>query len=321
MCQSAKSLPTTGTKSLSFENSVVLWELQLDLVRWPPRTMRGMNPADFACMRARSRRLAVNGVDLHALEWGEPGRPALCFLHGGAAHAHWFDRVVPAFADRFHVLALDQRGHGASAWVDPPSYATEDFVSDLVALFDALGWRAATLVGHSMGGHNAIACAAWHPERVRALVVVDSRPAIPPERMAAMRDRGARPLKRHPSVEAAVGAFRLLPRETVADRAFLAHLARAGVVERDGGWVFRFDPATYAVRKPVDGWTLAGGITAPTLVVRGELSPILPKEMAARLEATIPAARVVEIRGAYHHLVLDRPSEFAAVLDEFLSAV
>lgn len=283
--------------------------------------MRGMNPPGFGCLHARSRTIAVNGVALHGLEWGEPGRPALCFLHGGAAHAHWFDLVAPAFADRFHVIALDQRGHGASAWANPPSYATEDFVSDLVAVFDALGWSQAALVGHSMGGHNSIACSAWHPDRVRALVAVDSRPAIPPERMAAMRDRGARPMKRHPSVEAAVAAFRLLPRETAADPALLAHLARAGIVERDGGFTFRFDPATYGVRRPVDGWTLAGQITAPTLLVRGELSPILPKEMAERLEATIPKARVVEIAGAYHHLVLDRPAEFVAVLDEFLTGL
>ncbi|MBI1736358.1 MAG: alpha/beta hydrolase [Candidatus Rokubacteria bacterium] len=280
-----------------------------------------MNLPDFGCLRARSRTIPVDGVALHALEWGEPGRPPLCFLHGGAAHAHWFDLAAPAFADRFHVVALDQRGHGASAWAHPPSYATEDFVSDLVAVFDAFGWREVTLVGHSMGGANSIACAAWHPERVRALVVVDSRPAIPAERLDAMRDRGARPMRRHPSVDAAVAAFRLLPRETVADPALLAHLARAGIVERDGGWVFRFDPATYGVRRPVDGWTLAGRITAPTLVVRGEHSPILPKAMAARLEATIPKAKAIEIAGAHHHLVLDRPKEFVTVLDEFLSGL
>ena len=283
--------------------------------------MRGMNPADFACVRARSRLLPVNGVRLRALEWGEPGRPAICFLHGGAAHAHWFDRVVPAFEERFHVVALDQRGHGASGWAQPPSYATEDFVSDLVGVLDTLGWRQVTLVGHSMGGHNSIACAAWHPERIRALVVVDSRPAIPAERMAAMRDRGARPMRRHPTAEAAVAAFRLLPRETVADPALLAHLAREGIVGRDGGFVFRFDPATYGVRKPVDGWMLAGGITAPTLLVRGEHSPILPVEMATRLEATIPNARLVEIAGAYHHLLLDRPAEFVTALAAFLDAL
>ena len=85
---------------------------------------------------------------------------------------------------------------------------------DIVGVLDRLGWRSAVLVGHSMGGHNAIACAAWHPERVRGLVIVDSRPAIPAERLAQMKERGARPPRRHATVEAAVAAFRLLPPET-----------------------------------------------------------------------------------------------------------
>lgn len=129
----------------------------------------------------------MRGLRLHLLEWGEPGHPALAFLHGGSAHAHWFDAVAPAFADRFHVVALDQRGHGLSAWPRPPAYATEDFAADLLGVLDALGWSGAVVAGHSMGGHVAMAFAAWHPERVRALVVIDARPSIPEERLRPRR--------------------------------------------------------------------------------------------------------------------------------------
>ena len=94
----------------------------------------------LGCEHARSRVVEVNGLQLHFLESGSPGAPALCFLHGGAAHAHWFDAVTPAFADRFHVISLDQRGHGESAWADPPAYGTEDFTADLAGLMDVLGW-------------------------------------------------------------------------------------------------------------------------------------------------------------------------------------
>lgn len=271
----------------------------------------------FACLTARTRRFQVNGLSLHALEWGEPGRPGMCFLHGGAAHAHWFDRVVPAFVDRFHLIALDQRGHGHSQWAEPPSYGTEDFAGDLTGVFDQMGWGEVTLVGHSMGGANSIAYSAWHPGRVRTLVVVDSRPAIPKERLGAMHDRGRRPLQRHPSIDAAVERFRLLPRETFAAPELMAHLARAGVVERDGGYTFRFDPMTYAKRRPVDGWTLVDRIRARTLIVRGDLSPVLTREMADRMHRAIPDSRVVEISGAYHHLTLDQPDQFVAALKDF----
>lgn len=274
----------------------------------------------FGCETATSRSVDVHGLRLHILEWGTPGRPALCFLHGGAAHAHWFDLVTPAFADRFHVISLDQRGHGESQWPVPPAYATEDFAADLEALMGRLGWERMALVGHSMGGHNAMGFAAWHPDRVSALVIVDSRPALPPERVDRMHERGRRPPRLHSTVEDAVRSFRLLPKETTADPALLVHLARAGLARRDGGFKYRFDPACYASRKPVDAWPLLPRVTAPALVVRGERSPILPREMAEKMRDVLPKASVVEIPGAYHHLVLDDPGAFNAALAAFLDA-
>ena len=278
-----------------------------------------IDPARFGCEIARPRSLQVGGLALHALEWGEPGRPALCFLHGGSAHAHWFDAVVPAFVDRYHVLSLDQRGHGASQWAPDQAYATEDFAHDLVGVMDALGWRRMTVIGHSMGGHNAMAFAAWHPERVDRLVVVDSRPAIPAERLQNMHRRGDRGPMRHETLESALKSFRLLPRETVADPRLLEHLARAGIAEREGRFLYRFDPACNGRRRPTDGWALLDRITAPTLLVRGEHSPILPREMAADMLARLAHARLVEIPGTYHHLVLDAPGAFAWALEDFLS--
>jgi pimeloyl-ACP methyl ester carboxylesterase len=275
----------------------------------------------FACETARSRRVEVRGLTLRLLEWGTPGGTGVLLLHGGAAHAHWFDAMASALATGRHVVALDQRGHGESAWAQPPAYATRDFAGDIVAVLDRLGWGSAVLVGHSMGGHNALACAAWHPERVRGLVIVDSRPAIPPERLAQMKERGERAPRRHPTLQAAVAAFRLLPPDTIADPALLAHLARESVAWRDGAVSLRFDPACYAARVPVDGWLLVPQVAAPALVVRGELSPILPRPMAERLRAELPAASLVEIREAYHHLVLDRPEAFVHELRAFLNGL
>ena len=272
----------------------------------------------FGCESARSRRLTVNALSLHGLEWGAPGLSGLLFLHGGAAHAHWFDAVAPAFADRFHVLSLDQRGHGESQWPQPPAYRTEDFCRDLLGVMEALGWRTMALVGHSMGGHNAMAFAAWHPERVERLVIVDSRPSIPEDRLAMMHERGDRPPRRHPTPEAAVAAFRLLPRATVAPPALLAHLARSGIVEREGKWTYRFDPACNGTRQPVDAWPLLARIACPTLIVRGEKSPILPRPMAEEMAEKIPGAALVEVPGVYHHLVLDAPDAFVAHLGDFL---
>jgi pimeloyl-ACP methyl ester carboxylesterase len=273
----------------------------------------------LGCQHARARVLAINGLRLHLLESGRPGAPALCFLHGGAAHAHWFDAVTPAFADRFHVVSLDQRGHGRSQWAVPPAYGTRDFTSDLLAVMNAMGWGRAILAGHSMGGHNAMTFAAWHPERVAALVIIDSRPVIPAERLDVMHARGLRQPRLHPTADAAAATFRLLPRETTADPALLAHMAAQAVAQRNGGWGWRFDPQTHGERRPVDAWPLLPQITAPTLVVRGGLSPVLTDEMAARLQSTIPKATLVTIPHAYHHLTLDQPAAFNQALTDFLA--
>jgi len=246
----------------------------------------------------------------------------MILLHGGAAHAHWFDRVVTPFIGRYHLLALDQRGHGESGWPSPPAYATEDFVADLVAVMDRLGWARATLMGHSMGGANAMALSAWHPERVARLVVVDSRPSIPAERLGVMHERGARALRtprRHPTPESAVASFRLLPRETNADPVLLEHVARAGIVEREGGFSYRFDPAANSQRRPHDLWPHLSRIVAPTLLVRAALSPILTAAMAKEMAATIPDVRVVEVADAYHHVTLDRPDGFIRAVEGFLA--
>ena len=274
----------------------------------------------FGCESARTRFVVVGGLKLHFLEWGTIGRPTVCFLHGGSAHAHWFDQVTPAFADRYHLIALDQRGHGESQWAEPPAYGTENFASDLIGFFDSLSLERVALVGHSMGGHNSMSFAAWHPDRVSALVIVDSRPTIPADRLDRLRRRGERTLRPYPSQEAAAQLFRLIPRETNADPSLLAHLGASGVVQRDGAWFYRFDPASNSGRRPVDAWTLLDRITAPTLIARGELSPVLPRDMADKLLASIRGATLVEIPASYHHLVLDNPTAFVRELDRFLTA-
>lgn len=275
-------------------------------------------PKRFGCESARSRILTLNSLRLHCLEWGQPGSPGLLLLHGGGAHAHWFDAVAPAFADRFHVVALDQRGHGESQWPEPPAYQTRDFAEDLIGAMNALGWSRMILIGHSMGGHNAMCFAAWNPARVTRLVIADSRPAIPLERLLEILRRGYRPLTRHASLEAAVARFRLIPPETTTAPELLDHLARVGIVERDGKWAYRFDPGCDGTRRPVDAWPLLPKIECPTLILRGEKSIILSRRTGEAMAKAIPGAALHEIPGAYHHLVLDAPATFVSLVEQFL---
>ena len=113
----------------------------------------------------KAHRFVANGLALNCLDYGGEGKPPILFLHGGSAHAHWWDFVAPAFVGDFHVLALDQRGHGESEWADEWAYGSRHYVSDLDRVIDGWGFGAPILVGHSMGAHNVLAYAAEHSEK------------------------------------------------------------------------------------------------------------------------------------------------------------
>ena len=111
---------------------------------------------------------------LHYVDWGNPTRPTLVLVHGNRDHARSWDRVARALRHDWHVVALDLRGHGDSAWVRGGPYAIADNVLDLANLIDALGPGPVVLVGHSLGGSVVAMYAGVYPERVSKLVLVDS---------------------------------------------------------------------------------------------------------------------------------------------------
>jgi pimeloyl-ACP methyl ester carboxylesterase len=268
---------------------------------------------------ARSERFTtpgLSGVELHAIHHGDPARPKLVLLHGGGANAHWWDHVAPALAERFHVVALDFRGHGDS---DRPEPCPGAFQRDLAALLEHLGAPDAALLGHSLGGHVALEHAARHggARRPRALVVVDVA------RGAGTRTRRAMRLalavrRSYRSREEAIARFRFLPPTPGAAEALRERIARGSVrQEPDGRFGFKFDPGWFALppARPPD----LSHVAAPTLVVRGGQSPLLSREGALELVREIPRARLVEIPGAGHNVHLERPARFLEAVLAFLA--
>jgi len=269
--------------------------------------------------RPVDRFLTVNGLRLRYRDWGGGGQPLLA-LHGSAAHAHWWDPVAPLLRRRLRVLALDWRGHGRSAWPRPPTYRTEDLAADLLGVIERLSLDRVVIAGHSMGGQASLAFAAWHPHALERLVVLDAKPAVNTKRLAERQARGERPRVEFASRGAALRRFRLSPPETTAPRARIAAIGSRGIRRLGPGrWVYRFDPACEHIRRPVDAWPLLGRITAPTLIIRGERSAVLPRDTAERMAKLIPSARLEELSGAYHHVTLDAPAALAECLLAWLS--
>lgn len=268
----------------------------------------------------KQHRFKVNGLTLSCLDYGGEGNPPLLFLHGGSAHAHWWDFVAPHFTDRFHALSLDQRGHGDSERPHEWAYGTRHYAADLEALIDSWGLGAPVLVGHSMGAHNTLVAATRHPEKLRAIVAIDTPPDYSQRAVDFLKSMSQKPARRFETFDEATANFRLLPRETSATKEVLEHVARFTFKPTgDGAWTHKLDRRTM-IREPLDIWDDLGKITCPALVIKLLKSPVFDREAALKMTAAMPNGKYAEI-DSYHHVTFDHPEALSAVLDAFLNEI
>src|SRR5256885_5407840 len=141
-----------------------------------------MNTTSIA---ATDKIVTLNALRFHYLDWGNDNAFPLVLLHGYASHAHSWDKFAAAMSNAYHVLALDQRGHGESEWAT--DYAPESMVADVAAFAQALNLRRFALVGLSMGGRNAYQYAAQHADSIERLVIVDIGPDVSSRGSARIR--------------------------------------------------------------------------------------------------------------------------------------
>ena len=266
------------------------------------------------------RNVEVGGLELHYQDFGTAGKPALVCLHGGAAHGHWFDFVAAGFTPDHHVLAFDQRGHGDSAWADPPAYSYDDYAADLDKVARKLDLRDFTLIAHSMGGMVAMVYASTYPGRMKKLVVVDTSINLSEERLSAMRDVGNRGGSSYETKEALVARYKLRPGNSLApleiQRYIGGHSARQFP---DGGWRHKFDRGVYALRETRDGLPCWDRIKVPALLVRGDRSPRISPEVYASVKARAPQVELATVPDSDHHVTLDNPTGFVDAVKPFLS--
>ena len=270
-------------------------------------------------MQGQDRFIPINGLRLHYLEWGDRrGRPVV-LLHGGAAHAHWWDFFAASMADGYRVLAFDLRGHGDSEHADPPGYRLDDYTNDLFAAVESLALEPFDLIGHSLGALIATAYTARSERQLKTLVVIDAQPRISPAGARYMERLRYFPHPVYRDRETAIRRFRLLPTQTNAAAEVLAHVAAHGIRQLpDGRWTLKFDREWLAFSEPLDLTGALQRLRCPILIVRGAHSTLLPRERFAALLTKVPGARGVEIPDAHHHVMLDNPPAFAQVVRQFL---
>ena len=272
--------------------------------------------------------VTLQGQRLHYLAWNgaaptDAGLPPLVFLHGVTGHARTWDDEAQALRTHYRVFALDQRGHGDSDPAPDGDYTTTTLADDLEAFVDALGLGRVTLVGLSMGGRVALAYAGRHPDRAERLVVVDIGPEIAAAGRARVGTMMAAAPERFASLDEAVAFMRHAnPRDT---ESLLRRRAEHALRATGDGLTWKYDRELRdAVRQgrwrdTTDLWPLWAAIACPTLVVRGAESDILSKEIAEKMLAAQPRARLVEIADASHTVPGDQPGAFLEALRAFLA--
>ena len=267
--------------------------------------------------------IELRGLRFHYRDWASktPGAPVLVLLHGLTGHARSWDAFAEAMTDRYRVLALDQRGHGETAWAPADQYGIDQMADDLAAFVKAMGLKDFHLLGLSMGGMVTMEYAGRRPPELARCAIID----IGPEIVATGSNRiqsGIRASDVFDSKEAAFAVLRAanpIPPEAHHRQRSDNNMMRL----EDGRWTFRFDRAfrhggTLKTLDPASAWASCARIGAPTLVMRGALSDVLSPEIGQRMIEIIPDARFVEIAGSGHPIPLDQPEAFLAAARGFL---
>ena len=251
----------------------------------------------------------------------------LVFLHGVMGSLANWSRVKPAFEANHHVLVLDQRGHGHS-FHPTDSYTYEAYASDLHQLLQELGWGSIRLVGHSMGARVALVFCDVYPSRVERVVIEDITPAInisAGQQIKAWVTGVPVPFSSRKAAkdylfgEAFARQF-ATPEQTTA----MANFFYMNIEETPQGanWRFSLHGILQTIDEGlrVDRWAEWKRLKIPSLVIRGERSPDLPRVDYERMLKSNPHTRGAEIQDSGHWVHFDQPERFKALVQEFMNA-
>ena len=274
-------------------------------------------------VKAEEKFVTVNGVKLRYLDWGTSGKPSLVCLHGHTGQAHIWDEFAEAMSPHYHVLAVDQRGHGGSQWAST-GYARDRFVEDLASFVDALGLSKFVLAGLSMGGWHSLLYTPDHQDRVERIIIVDISPQPSPGWQERAASRPVTPLE-FPSLDEAIAWMRQY--NSLASDASLRKAAEDKMHQREAGkWTWTADSSLFNIPLPDQSdtklwdryWKAIDSITCPILEVRGAESGLVADETIEQMKQRGKQFTSVDIPDAGHVVTADKPYEFIEATRSFL---
>jgi pimeloyl-ACP methyl ester carboxylesterase len=231
--------------------------------------------------------------------------PALLLTHGYSSTSAMWKGQIAALSKHHTLILWDMRGHGRSDYPDDPAaYSEERTVADIAALLDELGAPSAIVGGLSLGGYMSLAFCRAHPERVRALLIIDTGPGFKKDDARDAWNRRAYDTGDRFEREG-LSVLKSLSRErsdsSHRDASGLAHAARGMLTQRDARVIESLP-----------------GIKVASLVVVGADDTAF---LAASdyMAAKIPGAKKAVIAAAGHAVNIDQPQAFIDVVLPFLA--
>ncbi len=275
-------------------------------------------------MTAPHSHLLEGSPRLHYLEWNPNAEQTIVLLHGNSANAWWWDPVAGAASTKFRLLALDQRGHGDSEWVRPPSYSPLDYARDLARFVEhvSAGRQKPVVVGHSMGGLNVLAFALQSPEAARGVLAIDIAITSSRGRDRYLRRLKALPLVTYPDLDTAKARFRLMPDEGGIAIGILHEIAEKSLARtEEGRWTLKFDRESFLGGDGLAVLDTIKEIRIPMMLVRAERSRIMTVEGLESARVANPQLRAITIPDAHHHVLLEKPEEVARAIETFAASL
>jgi pimeloyl-ACP methyl ester carboxylesterase len=260
----------------------------------------------------------VQREDGAAIAWESDGpedAPAVLLIMGLAYPAAAWFRLVPALAEHYRVLRVDNRGAGRTGDVPGAPYTVETMAADCLAVLAAAGVEQAHVVGISMGGLMAQELALTAADRVRSLCLMATHPGIAqavtnPVAMEMLMKRGE--MTPAEAAEASI-PFNYAP-STPRDRIEEDWAVRMPLAATNDGYM-----AQAVGTSQWSGYDRLPGITVPTLVMTGDVDALVPPANAQILADRIPGAELVTVPDANHVLTTDQPEQVAKVLLDWLA--
>jgi pimeloyl-ACP methyl ester carboxylesterase len=274
---------------------------------------------------AEDKFINANGLRLHYLDYGGDHLPWLVCIHGFTGNAHNFDELAPHLSARYHVLSVDVRGRGDSAWGPAREYLHQHYANDLSAVLEALEIARTSLIGTSMGGVISMMFAGGWPERVERLVLNDIGPEIDSAGSARISSYVSEAPDTFKDLGEVAAYYRsVYPRMAEMPEDALREWAKWSVKPApQGGLTWKMDPSIRrpprggAAQQRLDLWVPFARISCPILVVRGSQSDILAPLTTRQMRTTHTDVTVAEIPEVGHAPSLIEPESLAA-LREFL---